>query len=83
MKQFKEYLGLGIGIIINIFNPDLVIIGGGIMEAFGPRLLRAVSNHAKAYTLPYVYENTEILSSKLGDDAVIYGGYHLVLDSAK
>lgn len=83
MDQFKEYLGLGIGIIINIFNPDLIIIGGGIIESFGPKLLDDIRKHAKGYTLPYLFDKTKLYSSRLGDDAVVYGGYHLVVSERK
>lgn len=81
MDQFKEYLGLGIGIIINIFNPDLIIIGGGIIDAFGPKLLDGIRKHATGYALPYLFDKTDVLSSRLGDDAVIFGGYHLIKSS--
>ncbi|QMS85317.1 ROK family protein [Candidatus Xianfuyuplasma coldseepsis] len=78
IDQFKAYLGMGVGIIMNIFNPDLVIIGGGIVENFGKELMKDIRKHAKAYTLPGIYENTKLRHSKLGDDTVIYGGYHLI-----
>lgn len=78
IDQFKAYLGMGVGIIMNIFNPDLVIIGGGIVENFGKQLMKDIRKHAKAYTLPGIYEHTKLRHSKLGDDTVIYGGYHLI-----
>lgn len=78
IDRFKEYLGMGIGIIMNVFNPDLIIIGGGMIESFGKDLLKDIKKHTKDYALPGIYGNTKIRPSKLGDDAVIYGGYHLI-----
>jgi glucokinase len=80
MKQFEEYLGMGIGIIMNIFNPDVIVIGGGIIETFGDTLLEEVKIYAKKNALPGMYKNSKIISSKLKDNAVIYGGYHAILD---
>lgn len=78
MEQFKEYLGMGVGIIMNIFNPDIILLGGGIIEAFGDELLVDIKAYAKAYAMKGIFQNTKIKKSHLGDDAVIYGAYHLV-----
>ncbi len=78
MNQFVEYLGLGCAIIMNIFNPNRIIIGGGIIDAFGKELLVDVRKYAEEYAMPGLYEYTKIKKSKLGDDAIIYGGYHMI-----
>jgi len=78
MHQFTEYLGMGVGIIMNIFNPDLILIGGGIIDAFGKDLLKDIKRYAKDHTMKGVYKRTEVRQSHLGDDAVVYGGYHLL-----
>ena len=81
MDQFVDYLGIGIGSIMNIFNPDLVVIGGGIIDAFGEELLKDIKKHTKQHAMKGMFKNTKVLSSKLGDDAVLYGAYHLVKSS--
>ena len=78
MDKFVEYLGLGVGIIVNIFDPNMIIIGGGIIESFGDELLAGVKKQAEVSAMPSIFNNVEIVSSKLGDDAVIYGAYHLI-----
>lgn len=78
IDQFQRYFGIGLANILNIFNPDVVIVGGGIVDAFGPKLLKKVKKVAKKYALPGVYDKTSIEISKLADDAVIYGAYHLL-----
>ena len=78
IKYFNDYLGMGVGIIINIFNPDMVLIGGGIIESFGDEMLKEIKAHAKTHAMPSLYDKTKIKKSKLGDNAVIYGAYHLV-----
>lgn len=77
MERFNEYLGVGLGSIINIFNPDLIIIGGGIIEAFGKKLLRDIKKQTRKHTMKGLYQKTKIKQSKLDDDAVVFGAYHL------
>jgi glucokinase len=81
MERFTEYLGIGLGSFINIFNPELILIGGGIIEAFGKDLLRDIKKQTRKHTMKGLYKQTKIKQSKLDDDAVVYGGYHLLLRS--
>lgn len=83
MDRFTDYLGLGIGIVMNTFNPDLILIGGGVIDAFGSSLLRIVHEKAKQHTLSGIYSQTDVKKSKLSDDAVIYGAYHLIKSNIK
>ena len=62
-------------------SKSVVIIGGGIVDAFGKELLNKTKKVAKDYCLPGVFECTRIEQSKLGDDAVIYGAYHLIMNN--
>ena len=78
MEQFVDYIGIALGSVMNIFNPDLIVIGGGIIDAFGDDLLKDIKKHTKAHAMKGMYKHTKILKSQLGDDAVIYGAYHLV-----
>lgn len=81
VEQFVDYLGIGIGSIMNIFNPDLIVIGGGIIDAFGEELLKDIKQHTKQHAMKGMFNNTKVVASKLGDDAVLYGAYHLVKSS--
>ncbi len=78
IEQFVEYLAMGIGNIMNIFNPDLILIGGGIIDSFGQPLLDEIISHTKTYAMKGLFEQTKVQKSQLSDDAVIYGGYHLI-----
>jgi len=62
--------------LIHAYDPDRVIVGGGIMGSAAhilPALRRYVSEHA--YT---PWGRVEIVPSALGDDAALLGGYWLV-----
>jgi len=68
-----ERLGVGLAGIINLLNPDLVVLGGGVMEALGEQLLPKIQESAVKYAMPEIYKCVEFKMAKLGDDAGIYG----------
>lgn len=65
------YLSIGIGNIINILNPDVIIIGGGVSEA-KESLLEPIKFYLKEFTF-YGTKETLVLTAKLHNDAALYG----------
>lgn len=73
-----EYLALGLGTILNIINPEMLILGGGVALA-GDILLNSVKEKLKKYALPIVLVDLQIKLGELGNDAGIKGASALVL----
>lgn len=80
IHQSTYFLGIALGSLINLFHPDLVIFGGGIMEAMGEELLPLIKNEAVRHTMPGILNDVELRLSHLSDDAGIYGAYQLIKD---
>ena len=72
-----NYLGHGIGGFINIFSPQLIVIGGGLSEA-GDWYIQKVSDKAFSYCIPDCAVNTRILAATLGNKAGSLGAASLV-----
>ncbi|MFW6180120.1 MAG: ROK family protein [Spirochaetota bacterium] len=68
---------IGIGSLINIFNPELFIIGGGIASA-GEPYLRAIRKHLTDWTLPDAMERADVVPATLGYQAGVIGAAVLV-----
>jgi len=64
-REFGENLGLGLANIINMMNPEAVIIGGGIAEAIKP-ILPVVKAGIKKYVMSPKAKNTPVIISKIG-----------------
>lgn len=77
VDKFIKYLAAGITNTINIFQPDILCIGGGVCNEGDPLLLpvRALVKK-EVYTRNYP-KNTEIVIAKLGNDAGIIGAAFL------
>lgn len=73
-----NYLGMGIGNLLNIINPEIIILSGGVALA-GEILLDVVNKKLKEYAMPVTLKNLEIKLGELGNDAGIKGGIALFL----
>ncbi len=73
-----EYLAMGIGNILNIVNPEKIILAGGVSLA-GDILLDRVKDKLKKYAMGVVLEESfSIEIGILGNDAGIYGASALI-----
>lgn len=71
-----EYLALGIANILNIINPEVVVLGGGVALA-GDILLNSMREKMVKYALPVTLEELKIVQGVLGNEAGIKGAVGL------
>jgi glucokinase len=74
------YLGISVGSLMNVFNPDLVIFGGGVIEALGESMMKKIKVTAERYCMPKIFESCKFEIGKLGDDAGLYGALSLAME---
>ena len=72
VHEAAQYLGYGLASVINLLNPALVILGGGVIEAVDQFFKFAVRN-AQREALPTSAKSVEIVRAGLGDNAGIVG----------
>lgn len=72
IEEVGNTLGKQIAGLINLFNPELVIIGG-VVALTGDYLLLPIRSTVKKYSLNLVSKDTTIKNSKLGDKAGVMG----------
>jgi glucokinase len=83
IEQAAEYTGVAVGNLINLFNPEVIVLGGGIMEQLEHEMMSTIEKVAKAHALPGTAKGIEIMATRLGDDAGITGGAVLAMKSSK
>lgn len=71
-------LGTRIAYLINLFNPEVVVIGGGIEKA-GELLLGPIRRTVRRFAFEEPASKVRIIPSALGEDAVALGAASLVL----
>lgn len=74
------YIGMAVASLIGVFNPSLVIIGGGVSRA-GDLLFEPLAQAASAHALPDLFRGVEIASPGLGDDAGLLGAALLAVEA--
>ncbi|MFA3835927.1 ROK family protein [Streptomyces aureus] len=79
LDETAEFLGAGIADLVNLFNPERIVVGGWAGLLLGPRLLEPVRRAAAAYALRHPYAQTTIELGRLGPDAVTVGAATLPL----
>src|SRR5207247_8778848 len=73
IEQTAEFIGIGVANLVNILGPDVVVLGGGVMEALADEMTTVITKTAKDHAMPGTMKGVEIVVTKLGDNAGITG----------
>lgn len=73
LAETSQYLGAGIGSLINLFNPERVILGGWAGLLLSDQLLPAIREAARQHSLRHLFAATSIELGQLGPWAVALG----------
>lgn len=75
ITRLREYFGLAVARIINVLDPEVIVIGGGVGN------IDALYQDIETQILPHLFNtelNTLIVKPELGDSAGVYGAAALV-----
>jgi len=78
MKDALVHLAIGLASLMNILNPEMIVIGGGQSNLPVYRNLNILT---KKYTIRALKKHVRIKKNKLGDSAGVYGAAALVFNS--
>jgi glucokinase-like ROK family protein len=80
LANIGRNLGKGIAMLIQLFNPELIIIGGKMAEA-GPYVTTPIQQAINTYCMTQLRERTRIALSELGTEAGILGPVATVMEN--
>ena len=75
MDESLEMFSVGIASLMNILNPEIIVIGGGLSNL---PVYRQLNRWTKKYTVDGLRKYVKIVKNKLGDSAGVYGAAALV-----
>ncbi|MDQ1743580.1 MAG: hypothetical protein QOE23_1919 [Pseudonocardiales bacterium] len=81
LNETATYLGAGIADLVNLFNPERVVVGGWLGQLLGDSLLPQIHQAAARHALRLPFSHVSILKAQLGKDAVALGAATLPIAS--
>src|SRR5437764_6052319 len=78
-RRMGVYLGIGLANLINILNPEMIVIGGGVVNAwdlFAKHMHREIAERA----FPVPAAEVKVVPGECGDDAGLLGAAYLALN---
>ena len=82
VEETARYLGLGIANLVSILNPEMIVLGGGLMQA-GDLFLPAIRRVMPIWAQPIAAQQVRIELTQLGEDAGLLGAARLAFESVK
>ncbi|MBD3267887.1 ROK family protein [bacterium] len=79
LDHAADYLGIGLSAIMNLFNPEAIVLGGGLIQG-NDYLFERIGSAIKEKTLPQIAEGVEITSSELGERCRVMGAAALIIN---
>jgi glucokinase len=73
IDRAAHFLGIGMANCVNIFNPQLIVLGGGLVEKLGDYYLSKAGESMRLHAMAALVEGVEVKPAELGDDATILG----------
>lgn len=79
LAHVGEKIGRGLAMLINIFNPEMVILGGILIQT-GDYIFLPIRSAVNKYSLSLVNNDTQLCTSQLGEKAGVIGGCLIARD---
>ncbi|HLZ10240.1 MAG TPA: ROK family protein, partial [Chloroflexota bacterium] len=73
LDRAAKYLSIGIASLANLLNPEVVVLGGGLVQALGDPFVRLIAQKVEGRPMLAATKPLKIVQSVLGDDAGIIG----------
>ena len=78
LEETAAWLAMGVANIVSILNPQMIVLGGGLMQA-GDLLLEALRREVPEWAQPLAARQVRIELTQLGEDAGLLGAARLAL----
>lgn len=81
-RRMGSYLGIGIASLINVLDPELVVIGGGVAAGWDA-FIEHIKREVQARAFSAVGKSVEVVPASCGDDAGILGAAYLAFKALR
>ncbi|RYG70063.1 ROK family protein [bacterium] len=78
MRRASYLLGLATASVLHVVDPEVIVFGGGVIEACGKWMMPDIEKTVKKVAMAGTGRRLMIVQSSLGDDAILLGGLALL-----
>ena len=83
VRNAAQQLGVAIAGVVNLLAPDVVILGGGMVEAMTNLFVNEVRRSVESRAMKSLTKSLKIVAAQLGDNATVMGAAALAAEAAK
>lgn len=77
LHRAARFLGLGLAAMVNTFDPELVLLGGGLIEKLSDHIVPIAEQEMRQRAMPNLVGDVVLRTAQLGDNAVVVGAADL------
>jgi glucokinase len=81
VRHSAKYLGVAMASIVNLLAPDVIVLGGGMVEAMPQLYLEHVRKAVREQAMKSLARGIRIVAARLGDDAGVMGAAALAAEA--
>src|SRR5262249_14747288 len=74
LQARMKVVGIALSSIVNFMNPEMVVLGGGLMDEMAKLVIKPFEEGLREYLMPEVGKKLKVAPAKLGTAAVAWGG---------
>ena len=73
VREAARHIGRAVSSVVQLLAPDIVLLGGGLVEAMPDLFVKEVRDTARKRVLPSFADSFQVVAAELGDDASVLG----------
>lgn len=81
MNRAAQMIGVGIGSLVNVLSPEIVVLGGGVVEAMEDDFVERIDLAVRDVAFDFMTKELKIVRATLGDDAGVTGAAMLAREA--
>jgi len=81
MNRAARMIGVGIGSLVNVLSPEIVVLGGGVVEAMEDGFVERIDLAVRDVAFDFMTKELKIVRATLGDDAGVTGAAMLAREA--
>ncbi|HEX8184870.1 MAG TPA: ROK family protein [Blastocatellia bacterium] len=81
VHRAAKLIGVGLGSLVNVLAPEIVVMGGGVVEAMGDDFIKVIDRSTRKVAVDFATKDLRIVRAELGDDAGVIGAAMLAREA--